>query len=145
MKPSKSKVYHSRGFTLVEIIVTLVVMGWMVLLFVNFMGTAQTKSWQSVEFVAGEAAAEAKVEEIIAYFTSKINSDPDTALNTVMNEDFGSDVVKSYITYDSSGEAVVLTSGTSNNLRITVEAPGNDLTTILTKSRVGSGDPITHY
>jgi hypothetical protein len=120
-------------------------MGWMVLLFVNFMGTAQTRSWKSVELVAGEAAAEAKVEEIIAYFTSKINSEPDTALDTVLNEDFGSEVVKNYITYDGNGAEVVLTSGTSNNLRIRVEAPGNNLTIILTKSRVGPGDPLAHY
>jgi prepilin-type N-terminal cleavage/methylation domain-containing protein len=141
----QSKIDNLEGFTLVEIIVTLVVMGFLVVFFVNFMGTAQNKSWKSVEFTAGESAAEAKVEEIIAYFTSKINSDPDTALSEVMDFDFGDNVVKEYITYDSSGKEMVLTSGTSNNIKITFEAPGNNLSTVLTKSRVGSGDPIVHY
>lgn len=141
----RSKRAGSTGFTLVEIIVTLVIMGIMVLFFVNFMGTAQTESWKSVELVAGEAAAEAKIEEIIAYFTSKINSDPENALSVVMGSDFGSDVVKEYITFDSSGNEIVLTSGTSQNLKITVEAPGNNLSTVLTKSRSGAGDPIVNY
>jgi prepilin-type N-terminal cleavage/methylation domain-containing protein len=141
----RSKIAGSAGFTLVEIIVTLVIMGIMVLFFINFMGTAQTESWKSVELVAGEAAAEAKIEEIIAYFTSKINSDPENALSVVMGSDFGSDVVKEYITFDNSGNEIVLTSGTSQNLKITVEAPGNNLSTVLTKSRSGAGDPIVNY
>ena len=142
---SRSNIARSSGFTLVEIIVTLVIMGIMVLFFVNFMGTAQTKSWKSVELVAGEAAAEAKIEEIIAYFTSKINSDPDNALTLVMGSDFGSEVIKDYITFDSSGNEIVLTSGTSRNLKITVNAPGNNLSTVLTQSRTGAGDPIVNY
>ena len=142
---SRSNIARSSGFTLVEIIVTLVIMGIMVLFFVNFMGTAQTKSWKSVELVAGEAAAEAKIEEIIAYFTSKINSDPDNALSLVMGSDFGSEVIKDYITFDSSGNEIVLTSGTSRNLKITVNAPGNNLSTVLTQSRTGAGDPIVNY
>ena len=142
---SRSNIARSSGFTLVEIIVTLVIMGIMVLFFVNFMGTAQTKSWKSVELVAGEAAAEAKIEAIIAYFTSKINSDPDNALSLVMGSDFGSEVIKDYITFDSSGNEIVLTSGTSRNLKITVKAPGNNLSTVLTQSRTGAGDPIVNY
>ena len=139
------KITESTGFTLVEIIVTLVIMGFMVLFFVNFMGTAQTKSWKSVELVAGEAAAEAKLEEIIAFFTSKVNSDPDTALGVVMGSDFGSDVIKEYITFDSAGNEIVLTSDTSRNLKITITAPGNNISTVLTQSRTGAGEPIVYY
>ncbi len=139
------KITESTGFTLVEIIVTLVIMGFMVLFFVNFMGTAQTKSWKSVELVAGEAAAEAKLEEIIAFFTSKVNSDPDTALGVVMGSDFGSDVIKEYITFDSAGNEIVLTSDTSRNLKITITAPGNNISTVLTQSRTGTGEPIVYY
>ncbi len=141
----QSKITESTGFTLVEIIVTLVIMGFMVLFFVNFMGTAQTKSWKSVELVAGEAAAEAKLEEIIAFFTSQVNSDPDTALSVVMGSDFGSGVIKEYITFDSAGNEIVLTSDTSRNLKITITAPGNNLSTVLTQSRTGAGDPIVYY
>ena len=75
--------FKDNGFTLVEIIATIIVMGILAAFFVQFMGTAQTKSWKSVELVAAEAEAEGKLEEIIAYFTSKINNEPDNALNAV--------------------------------------------------------------
>jgi prepilin-type N-terminal cleavage/methylation domain-containing protein len=145
MKLSKSKIADQKGFTLVEIIVTLVAAGILSIFYFHFMGTAMDFSWKSVELVAGEAEAEGQMEEIIAYFTSKINSDPDTALSTVASQ-FTSDATMVYITYDSSGnESAVPSPGTSNNLKVTVEAPGSDFTTILTKSRKDADNPIVYY
>ena len=77
MKRTILNIAADRGFTLVEIITTIVIMGILSAFFIHFMGTALDNSWKSVELVAGEAAAEAKLEEIIAYFTSKINDDSD--------------------------------------------------------------------
>jgi len=140
----KSKITSCKGFSLVEVIATIIVMGILAAFFVHFMGTAQTESWKSVELVAGEAEAEGKLEEIIAYFTSKINFDPDNALDAVKTNDFGSSVVMQYVKFDGGNETV-LTSGTSTNLKVTVTSPGNDLTTILTKSRTKSADPVVKY
>ena len=145
MKLSKSKIADKSGFTLVEIIITLVAAGILSIFYFHFMGTAMDFSWKSVELVAGEAEAEGQMEEIIAYFTSKINSDPDTALSTVASQ-FTSDATMVYITYDSSGnESAVPSPGTSNNLKVTIEAPGSDFTTILTKSRKDADNPIVFY
>ena len=142
---SKSKIADKSGFTLLEIIASLVVAGILSIFYFHFMGTALDFSWKSVELVAGEAEAEGKIEEIIAYYTSKINANPDTALSIVASE-FGGDATMVYITYDSSGnEDSVPSPGTSNNLKVTVEAPGNDFTTILTKSRNEATDPIIYY
>ena len=145
MMLSKSKIPGNKGFTLLEIIASLVVAGILSIFYFHFMGTALDFSWKSVELVAGEAEAEGKIEEIIAYYTSKINANPDTALSIVASE-FGGDATMVYITYDSSGnEDSVPSPGTSNNLKVTVEAPGNDFTTILTKSRNEATDPIIYY
>ncbi len=145
MMLSKSKIADKSGFTLLEIIASLVVAGILSIFYFHFMGTAMDFSWKSVELVAGEAEAEGKIEEIIAYYTSKINANPDTALSIVASE-FGGDATMVYITYDSSGnEDSVPSPGTSNNLKVTVEAPGNDFTTILTKSRNEATDPIIYY
>jgi prepilin-type N-terminal cleavage/methylation domain-containing protein len=145
MKLSESKMADKSGFTLVEIIVTLVAAGILSIFYFHFMGTAMDFSWKSVELVAGEAEAEGQMEEIIAYFTSKINSDPDTALFAVASE-FSGDATMVYITYDSSGnESPVTSPGTSNNLKVTVEAPGNNFTTLLTKSRKDADNPIVFY
>ena len=145
MMLSKSKIADKSGFTLLEIIASLVVAGILSIFYFHFMGTALDFSWKSVELVAGEAEAEGKIEEIIAYYTSKINANPDTALSIVASE-FGGDATMVYITYDSSGnEDSVPSPGTSNNLKVTVEAPGNDFTTILTKSRNEATDPIIYY
>ena len=132
------------GFTLVEIIVTLVAAGLLAVFYFHFMGTAMDFSWKSVELVAGEAEAEGKMEEIIAYYTSKINSDPDNALADVVSQ-FTGDATMVYISYDSGGNESTLTIGTSNNLKVIVEAPGNDFTTILTKSRTDGDNPIVYY
>ena len=109
------------------------------------MGTAVDYSWEGVELVAGEAEAEGKLEEIIAYFTSKINQDPDSALNITISE-FGSDagISMDYIEFNAGGTATVV-GGPTTTLRVTVQAPGNDLTTILTKSRSSSSDPKVNY
>ncbi|UCD80709.1 MAG: prepilin-type N-terminal cleavage/methylation domain-containing protein [Desulfobacterales bacterium] len=132
------------GFSLIEVIATIIVMAILAAFFVHFMGTAQTESWKSVELVAAEAEAEGKLEEIIAYFTSKINDDPDNALDAVKNNDFGSNVVMDWIEFDG-GYQTILASGTSTNLKVTITSPGNDLTTILTKSRTRNEDPSVRY
>ena len=136
--------FNDGGFTLIEIIATIVMMGILAAFFVQFMGTAQNKSWKSVELVAAEAEAEGKLEEIIAYFTSKINHDPDHALEAVMASDFGSNVTMEYIEFQNGSEDI-LESGTSTNLKVTINPAGNHLTTVLTKSRTSNADPIVKY
>jgi len=78
-----------------------------------------------------------------------------TALATVFARDYSANpynmpaavtLIRTYITYDGSGNEVVVTGGgTSNNLKVTVQAAGYDLTAILTAERVTSGDPVTYY
>ena len=146
MRPIKSKSACENGFTLVEIIATIIIMGILSAFFIHFMGTALDDSWKSVELVAGEAEAEGKLEEIIAYFTSKINddSDLDDALTNVINE-FSGDATLEYILFNSSGDEVADGSGENRNLKVTIEAPGNNLTTILTQSRTDPTDPKVGY
>ena len=136
--------FKDKGFTLVEIIATIIVMGILAAFFVQFMGTAQSKSWKSVELVLAEAEAEGKLEEIIAYFTSQINHDPNNALNAVISNDFGSNVTMQYIEFQNGSEHI-LESGTSTNLKVTVNSAGNHLTTVLAKSRTSNADPNVTY
>jgi prepilin-type N-terminal cleavage/methylation domain-containing protein len=134
----------SRGFTLIEVIATLIVAGILSAFFIHFMGTALDNSWKSVDMVASEAEAQGKLDEIIAYYTSKINANPDTALAVVKSE-FSGDATMDYIEFDSAGNEITAATGASNNLKVTVAAPGNDLTTLLTKSRKDAGDPKVNY
>ena len=146
MKGTRLNIAAVRGFTLVEIIVTIVIMGILSAFFIHFMGTALDDSWKSVELVAGEAAAEAKLEEIIAYFTSKINDDSQLAnALTIVASEFSGDATMEYIKFNVSGAEEEDLSGTPRNLKVTVEAPGNNLTTILTQSRTQSSDPKIGY
>ena len=148
MKYVNSNISSSKGFTLIEIIATIIVMGILSAFFIHFMGTALDDSWKSVELVSGEAAAEGKLEEIIAYYTSKINDDSqlDNALSIVATE-FSGDAIMEYIVFNASSgdEEADDGSGENRNLKVTLEAPGNNLTTILTQSRTQSTDPKVGY
>jgi len=152
-----SKMAGANGFTLIEIIATIIIMGILAAFFIHFMGTAIDDSWKSVILVAGEAEAEGIIEEIIAYYTSEINSDLGNALSTLESKrasgDFGSsgNISMDYIVFDTSGNEQIDTSGANTNLKVTVqitvdsEERSNRLTTILTKSRTNSSDPVVDY
>ena len=156
MMISEPKITDQRGFTLVEIIVTLVAAGILSLFYFHFMGTAMSQSSKSVELVAGEANAEAVMERIIADYVEFTNhfpqSPPDTALKQIRDRralyetDLGGTVTMEYITYDSVGNpSPIPFPGISNNLRVTVQAPGGDFTTILTNTRINADNPIVFY
>jgi prepilin-type N-terminal cleavage/methylation domain-containing protein len=136
---------RSEGFTLVEIIITIIVAGILSAFFIQFLGTALEQSSKSVDFVQDEAAAEATMEEIIADFVAAANADPATALATIADESYGANVTMQYIDYTVAGgigqEQAV---GSSDTLKVTIDAEGNDLTMLLTRSRL-SGSPKIDY
>ncbi len=62
MKYLKSNIISSKGFTLVEIIVTLVAAGILGAIFIQYMGTALDASWNAVEIVRDESGGEGVME-----------------------------------------------------------------------------------
>jgi len=132
------------GFTLVEVIVTIIAAGILGAIFINFMGTAMSKSTQALDNVRNEADAETLMEQIVSDYVLEINKDdPSEALRTINLKDYGPRVSKVYITFDASGnEQELIPPNTSNTLKIMVQAPGDRLTTLLTNSRL-PGSPTS--
>ena len=132
-----------KGFTLVEVIVTIIAASILGAIFLNYMGTAMSQSTRAIEYVSGEASAEELLERITAEFVFEMNRDPANALNTIAGRDYGSRVTKQYLNFvvsGTEGNQVVLSSGTSNTLKVTVSSAGSNLSTLLTNSRL-SGSP----
>ena len=155
MTDLKSMKIGSEGFTLVEIIVTIVAAGILGVIFVQFMGTALEASWNAVEIVRDESSGESVMEQIIADYVADINSDPGNALNNVVTNYNGQtingiNITTQYIVFDASGNEGA---GGSDNLKIVLQASGlvspaitgrYSMTTILTNSRT-TNDPIVLY
>ena len=143
MKCTNSKNNAESGFTLIEVIATIIVMGILAAFFIHFMGTALNDSWKAVEVVEGEAKAEGLMEKIIADYVEEINDNPNNALAEIKglesdyesDVDYGMPVTMEYIVFDAGGNEQAGTAGENRNLKVTVEPPGYNLTTVLTKSR----------
>ena len=139
------------GFTLVEVILTLMAASILSVFFINFMGAALDFSWKSVEIVTGDAETAGKMEEIIAYYTSKINDDDDpgnalTAVVSTYNGQSTNDILVTtqYTEFDASGNEMDPPPSVSDLLKVTAKGHANELVTILTDSR-DSGDPAVRY
>ena len=146
----------SKGFTLVEIIVTLVAAGILGAIFIQYMGTALDASWNAVEIVRDESNGERVMEQIIADYVADINSDPDNALGNIVTNYNGQtingvNITTQYIVFNVSGDEVA--SGSSDNLKVVLQTSGQvspaitgrySMTTILTNSRT-TNDPIVLY
>ena len=155
----KTKKIDSNGFTLVEIIVTIVAAGILGAIFVHLMGTALNASWNSVEIVRDESNGEGVMERIIADYVADINNDPDNALGNVVTNYNGQtidgiNITTQYIVFDGGGNEVP--AGLSDNLKVVLQAPSQlaaatvirfryPMTTILTKSRTANNDQIVIY
>jgi prepilin-type N-terminal cleavage/methylation domain-containing protein len=152
MMPSLTRKLNQRGFTLIEVIVTIIATAILGVIFINFMGTAMSKSVRSVEMVKGEASAEAVLERIIADYVLKMNQNNATALGLIKTDIdnknvYGDNVSAVYIIFDSGNES--LDSGAwidsvepYRTLKVTVAAAGNDLVTLLTRSRKANSPPV---
>ena len=157
MKHLRSMENDSKGFTLVEIIVTIVAAGILGAIFVQLMGTALNSSWNAVEIVRDESNGEGVMERIIAEYVADMNNDPDNALGNVVTNYNGQTIdgitiTTQYIVFDAGGNEVA--SALSENLKLVLQAPVQlapairfryPLTAILTKSRTASNDQIVIY
>ena len=156
MKYLKTKIICSKGFTLVEVIVTLLAAGILGVIFIQLMGTALSAGWNAVEIVRDEANAEKVMEQIIADYVAHINNDPAAALDNMVTNYNGQTIdgiliTTQYIVFDGSGNEVA--AGLSDNLKVELNASGVAapaitgryyLTTLLTNSRT-TNDPIVLY
>jgi type II secretory pathway pseudopilin PulG len=141
----------SEGFSLIEVIATILVTAILGVIFINFMGTAMSRSARAVLNVEAEAKAQALMERIVAEYAVEINKDnPSDALTTIKSQDHGSTVTKKFIAFDSNGEvSIERDSPPTDTLKITIvwdtpDAPssgGTALTSLLTNSRRSSGTP----
>ena len=136
-----------KGFTLVEVIVTIMAAGILGAIFIHFMGTALTSSWNAVEITRDEAAAEKLLEQIIGEYVALINgNNPANALNSIATTYSGQTIdgvgiTTQYITFDTSGNEQT---GGTDYLKVVLQASGPGapaisgrfpLTTILANNR----------
>ena len=150
MKILKSMKSSAKGFTLVEIIVTIVAAGILGVIFVQFMGTALNASWNAVEIARDESGGEGVMEQIIADYVFEMNSDPNQALATLVTNNnnpikkYGENVTMGYIEFDTNGNEVDKGVVPTDNLKVVYQASGQvlpaitgrySMTTILTNSR----------
>jgi prepilin-type N-terminal cleavage/methylation domain-containing protein len=156
MKYLKTKIICSKGFTLVEVIVTILAAGILGVIFIQLMGTALSAGWNAVEIVRDEANAEKVMEQIIADYVAHINNDPAAALDNMVTNYNGQTIdgiliTTQYIVFDGSGNEVA--AGLSDNLKVALKASAVAapaitgryyLTTILANSRT-TNDPIVLY
>ena len=153
MKVLKSRKINSEGFTLVEIIVTIVAVGILGAIFINFMGTALQSSWNAVEIAHDEANTEKVLEQIVGEYVVLINgNNPANALNSIATTYGGATIdgvgiTTQYITFDSSGNEQA---GGTDYLKIVLQVSGPGapaisgrfpLTTILANNRETDDDP----
>lgn len=143
------------GFTLIEVIVSITVGAIVGVILLTYMGTQLTHSGDPVNITRAEGAAEMWMERIISDYVQEMNTPVSysTALATIFARDYtlgpynmpaSVALTRTYVTYDGAGDEVAA-GGASTNLKVTVQAGGYSLTSILTAERVTSSDPVTYY
>ena len=140
---------RNKGFTLVEVIVTILVTAILSSIFINFMGTAMSRSVRSVEIVQGEADAESVLERITADYVLRTNQNSATALglmeaaiNTPPKSIYGPNVSARYVYFDAGGNELLYTGASPLTLEVKVTAEGNDLIVLLAKTRNPNSPPV---
>lgn len=126
---------RTHGFTMVEVIVIIVVAGFLGVLTLNLMGTQMLRSASPLRATADTARAETAMEAVVAYYTQAVNSGSSGALDAVQAQ------------YPNNA-TFTATRGTFNGvdaLTVTVTEGGASLTNILTQARTSSADNATNF
>jgi prepilin-type N-terminal cleavage/methylation domain-containing protein len=155
-----ARLLHKRqaGFTLIEVIIAIVIAAIVGVIFLSYMGTQLAYSGNPVTIAREEGVAEIWMERIISDYVQRMNT-PITyagALAAIVAQDYTTGpynmpasvaLTRIYVTYDAGGNEVDVSAGggTSTNLKVTVQAGGYSLTSILTAERTTSLDPVTYF
>jgi Tfp pilus assembly protein FimT len=129
---------HSQGFSLVELIVIIVVAGFLGAVLGNLMGTQLLKSGAPLASAQDAARAEATMESVVAYYAQVVNSDTSTALDAVAAHYPNNATFTATRNNNFEGSGV-------DALIVTVTEGGASLTTILTQERTSSADNATTF
>jgi prepilin-type N-terminal cleavage/methylation domain-containing protein len=145
-----------QGFTLIEVVITIVIGAILGALVVSQLGTSLFHSADSVFVVRNEGLAEAWLERITSDYVKELNSvNYASVLATIQARDYSAapynmpasvTLTRTYVTYDAAGvETPVGGGGTSTNLKVTVQTGDARLTSLLTAARSSGSDPYATY
>ena len=136
--PPATPATRPRGFTLIEIIVIIVLAGFLGALVASLMGTQLLKSSTPVIVAKDAAGAETAMENVVAFYTGRVNANLTTALDEVQAQYAGNSTVS--ITDTANWQ-------TSNVrvLTVTVTVGQTRLTTLLTQTRSNAADNATSF
>ena len=139
-----ARIAATKGFTLIEIIITILIAGVLGVVFVTYLGTSLTKSADPVNMARTEGAAETLVEQINSDYVRAVNGAGfATALATIFATNYGPSVTKAYITFDGAGQEQ--TGTTNDSLKITIQAQGRKITILFPQTRTAAADPAVNY
>ena len=141
-----------KGFTLLEIIVSITIAGIMGAILIQFAGTAITLSANPLKIVRDEVSSQGIMEEIMAQYVKEINEAPATALADLITfigtQSYSSNVTTCYITFaaDGSEQSPASCPGSATNyLKVVVQVNDHQQTSILSKSRSGSTEELVTF
>lgn len=126
---------RAQGFTMVEVIVIIVVAGFLGVLVLNLMGTQMLRSASPLRTTADTARAEATMEAVVAYYTQAVNNSSSGAL----------DAVEAQYPDNATFSATRGTFNGVDSLTVTVTEGGVSLTNILTQARTSGADNATNF
>jgi len=134
-----------QGFTLIEVVITILIAAILGSLVMSHLGTSLVRSADSVWVVRNEGLAEALMERILSDYVKALNSDYAAALANIMSLYAANPAVTmKYVTYDY-GTGVEADAGGGNTMKVTVQVGEAKLTSLLTSERSSGSDPYVTY
>jgi type II secretory pathway pseudopilin PulG len=134
--PCRRGARRSLGFTLVEVIVIITVLGLLGALAVSLMGTQLLRSSNPAAIASNAGNAEAAMEGVVANFTNKVNNNILTALDALKADYAGNSTVS------------IVDTPNWNNVRaliVTITVGNTQYTTVLSQTRTNAADNATDY
>ncbi len=127
---------RQRGFTLIEVIVTLVIAGLLGALLVNMLGTTLLRSSDPATSARQSAQAESDLEAVVATYVAHVNANTSGTLAHVQAQ-HPANATLSY--------ATVTMDGGIDALRVTATVGQASVSTLLTQARTNGADSPVKY
>ena len=143
------------GFSLIEIIISIVVSAIVGMMFLSYMGTSLNRSGDPINIARNEGMEERWMECIESDFVKEMNAATyTTALVTIQARDYTASacnipagaLTRTWVTYDTVNSKFITSAGTSTNLEVVIQyGASSAMTMILTAERTSNGDSTTYY